>query len=156
MPLTIRESGKGNKDFENPKPGVYTAVFESFTDLGMQPGYNPGEMREKLRCRWQLGETDSAGNRFTVIKEYTKSLNEKSNLRKDLEAIFGAFDEQDLRAGVDIDSYIGKGCQLAVDEKISKSGNPYTIVTALMPLGQGMEPLQLEVTEPAEDDEPPF
>ena len=153
MGFTIKDE-RERKSFEQPKPGVYTAICTEVRDLGMVPGYNPGETKHALRLRWELGDTDSAGNRFTVVKEYTASLNEKANLRKDLEAWLGAFDEQDIKAGVDLDELvINKSCQLSVGERTSKQGNPYTVVNAIMPLGPGMEPL--EPLTPSED-EPPF
>lgn len=150
----MKITGGSGRDFENPKPGQYSAVFHSFQDLGMQPGYQGGPEKEKIRVRWQLNELDSTGERFTVIKEYTKSLNEKSNLRKDLERVFGAFDAQDIKAGIDVEELcIGKPCFIEIDEKISKQGNEYTVVTSVNKPYPGMEEIELQR---GSDDEIPF
>lgn len=147
------KSNKEQRDFEQPKPGLHVGRCVSLTDLGMQPGYEPGTEKHKIRLKWKLAELDSAGSNLSIIKEYTASLGERANLRKDLQAWFGPINEEDVKEGIDVESMVvGEPCQLSVTEKTSKQGNIYMVVTAIMPIAQGQEAPELD----AEEVETPF
>ena len=71
-----------------PAPeGLHRAVCVDVIDRGILPGYQ-GKETHKIDILWQIEARDPEADneRFRVLKRYTLSLNEKSNLSKDLEA----------------------------------------------------------------------
>jgi hypothetical protein len=84
--------------------------------------------------------TDSDGQKHSgpavVGKQYTLSLNEKANLRADLEAWRGrTFTDQEL-AGFDVKQVLGKSCQLGIVHN-ANNGKTYANVKAVMGLPKG-------------------
>ena len=90
----------------------------------------PHEMRE-----W--GE-DKFESPMSISKEYTLSMHEKSNLRKDLESWRGkSFNDNELP--FDVTQLIGKCCNLSVIHKSNKSGNEYAYIGGISSLTKGTE-----------------
>jgi hypothetical protein len=84
MALIIQEDP--NK-FPLPPEGLHKAVCVDAVDLGeLDTRFGS---KHKLSLIFELEEVDQEGKRFIVGKRYTWSLNEKSNLRKDLERWLG-------------------------------------------------------------------
>jgi hypothetical protein len=103
----------GGADFEMPTTGVQRAICINYFDIGLQPGFNEGDSpKEQIVVLWELEETDSKGQHFTISRFYTKSIHEKSNLGKDLVSWRGKPFTDDERAGFDLDNLKGKPCQL--------------------------------------------
>lgn len=76
---------------------------------------------------------------MVISKEYTVSLHEKSNLRKDLESWRGAsFTPQELN-GFDLESLLGQPCNVSILQKMAKNGNEYANVVGLGKLTKGVE-----------------
>lgn len=73
---------------------------------------------------------------FTVSKEYTLSLGDKSNLYPIVKGIVGDIPE-DVRFSFDIEELIGKPCLLTISHKDSQNGKFVSIDTA-SPLMKGM------------------
>jgi len=91
---------------------------------------------------WELPdekiEIDEEEKPRAISKEYTLSLSEKANLRKDLQAWRGkAFTEEEL-AGFDMQNVLGKGCQLQVIHTES-NGKTYSNIASIMGLPKGMK-----------------
>lgn len=132
----IAKSGGGN--FKPAPTGVHIGVCVDVVDLGMKP--TPWGDKHKIRVVWQIEELMDNGKPFLVSKPYTLSLNEKANLRKDLESWRGrAFTEQESD-GFDMEAVIGKNCLLNVQQKVTGE-NTYANVTGVMPLKRGMTPI---------------
>lgn len=129
-------------DFTPPPPGTHIARCIRVIDLGTHTSEYNGQTNTKRQCLigWELptelmqgGEFD--GKPFVVSKFYTQSLNEKANLRKDLETWRGrAFTAVELD-GFDAKNVLGKPCLVTVvlgDKKKSK-------VTSVTSVPKGMQ-----------------
>ena len=145
MSMIAKES-KGTS-IPNLADGVYTAISSMMIDLGVQRNEKFDKDQRKFILIWnvvgemvKIGEVEAPR---TISKEYGFSLNEKSNLRKDLEAWRGrAFTEEELAAFY-LSNIMNKGCQLQIINKES-NGKSYNNIAGIMALAKGMdiEPLQ--------------
>jgi len=82
--------------------------------------------------------------RFVVTKTYTASLNEKANLRKDLESWRGRpFTVEELQ-GFDLEKVVKAPCMLNLVAQTTKAGKTWTGIAAIMPLAKGAEKLDVE------------
>lgn len=93
--------------------GLHSAVLVDAVDLGQQE--SKFGTKHKLSLVFETQLQDDEGKSFILVKRYTWSLHEKSNLRKDLERFRGLkFTLEELTDGVDLESYIGMSCQILV------------------------------------------
>lgn len=141
---------EGNSNIPRLENGVYTAISSMLIDIGGQKSPLDNNVRRKFMIVWNIvGEYVEVNNEQlprVMSKEYTLSLNEKSNLRKDLQAWRGqAFTEEELQ-GFDLLTVMNKPCQLQIINE-EKNGKNYNNISAIMALPKGMkvEPLK-EVT----------
>jgi len=130
------------RDFEPIPTGVQQAVCSAIHDLGMQEGF-AGKPTHKLAIVWELEERrtegEFAGTRFIVCKTYTASLNERSNLSKDLESWRGKAFTPDERTGFELDVLLGVNCNLNLVEKTSNSGRTFVNVASITGLHKGQK-----------------
>ena len=126
-------------DFEYPPVGTHVARCFKIIDIGTQHGEINGQAktRNQILVYWELpNEKMQDGSIFIVSKFYTNSVNEKSNLCKDLEAWRGGIKFTDKeREGFDLSAILGKPCMLSVTAKKSGDG---TQVGAVMAVPKGM------------------
>ena len=118
-----------SKDWEIPADGLYQAVLADVVDLGTQ-STNFGD---KLRARFVyiLSETDSEGRPFRLMQQLNQSLHEKSGMYKVVRRLLGKEPGESL----EMDSLIGKQCQLDVVQNEGKEGKIYAnVVTVLSPV----------------------
>ena len=114
--------------FEPCPAGTHLAVCISVVDLGTHEQEYQGERysSRQLMLTWELpDEPMESGEPYTISKWYNFSMNEKSNLRKDLEAWRGVpFTAANLGPDGDfeIDRLLGKGCLLNVIAKPTGKG----------------------------------
>jgi hypothetical protein len=138
MALIAKDSGGGN--FELTPAGNHIGVCYMVCDLGDQETTFNGETKtqRKVRISWELpGELMSDGRPFSVSKNYTLSLSEKANLRKDLESWRGrAFTDEEL-AGFDLFNVLGKACMVNVIHE-SANNKTYAVVASVASLPKGM------------------
>ena len=142
---------KQNK-FKLVSEGFHQAVCKGIYDLGLQENnYKDNKKTEhKVIIAWELDErvTDEGehkGKRYVLTREYTVSLYEKANLRRDLSSWRGRdFTEQELQ-GFDLKSIIGANCWL----EVVHNGEYANIksVKIFKPLMQGQELPQKMVVE---------
>lgn len=130
-------------DFQPCPAGVHQAVCVDVVDLGLLPSKflnkdGTPKKQHKIRIVWQVEELrEQDGKPYIVQKRYTNSLDDRANLRKDLESWLGrAFTEAELE-GFDTDVLLGVNCLLSVQHNV-KGSETYADVTALMPLRKGM------------------
>jgi len=138
MPLIASNDGKA---FTPAPEGLHPAVCVDIVDMGDQPNkFKPGTTQHKCRIVWQIEETDptNENKRFIVSGFYTVSLNEKANLRKDLENWRGRKFSTEELAGFDLEKLIGVNCQINVVHYAKPDGPTYANVEAIVPLGKGM------------------
>lgn len=138
MALTVKKTGG---DFELAPEGNHVAVCYMVIDLGEQQTVWNGDVKHshKIRFGWELSnEPMSDGRPFGVFKDYTASLNDKANLRKDLQSWRGrAFTEEELD-GFDVFNVLGAPCMINVVHSVSeKNGNTYANVASIAPLPKG-------------------
>ncbi len=129
--MQVKDNGQ---DFEAIPTGVQQAVCSAIHDLGMQPGFQ-GKIQHKVAIVWELDELrkegDFAGQRFIVCKTYNATLNERSNLSKDLESWRGTAFTPEQRAGFELDSLLGSNCNLNMVEKTNTTGRTYVNIAGI-------------------------
>ena len=93
----------------------------------------------KVRITWELNEMMSDGRPFSISREYTASIGDKANLRKDLEAWRGRpFSAEELR-NFSLENVLGAPCLLGIVHKPSKDNSKvYANVGSIMALPKGM------------------
>lgn len=127
-------------EFKKLEDGVYTAVSSMLIDLGIQNNEKFGKKQRKIIIVWQIiGETieiDEEEKPRIISKEYTLSLNEKSTLRKDLQAWRGkAFSLEELE-GFDLVNILNKPCQIQIINE-ERNNKTYPNVVAIMAMPKG-------------------
>lgn len=115
---------KQEKSYIDPPPGVHLAVAVDVTDP--QDYKTSFGVKSRLRLVWEIEEKmtegEHAGKPYLANKFYTPSLNERSNLYKDLTSWRGkAFTEAELK-GFDLEKLLGVSCQLVISEYIDGKG----------------------------------
>ena len=140
MPIMVSDKGGGN--FTPAPVGQHAVVCCDVADLGLQQT-NFG-MKDQVRIYWMLAEKMEDGRPFLITRTYTASLNEKSNLRKDLEAWRNApFKEEEL-GGFDLEKLIGVPALVQVAHRESKNGNIYANIQSIMLLPKNMKPPEID------------
>ena len=139
-------AGNGGGDFEQCPAGSFAARCYQIIDLGHQTFEWKGEAKvaPKVRITWELNEMMQDGRPFSISKEYTASIGDKANLRKDLEAWRGRpFSAEELR-NFSLENVLGAPCLLGVVHKPSKDGSKmYANVGSVMALPKGMSAPEL-------------
>ena len=117
------------KEFKLAPVGNHLGRLYRVIDLGTQMRDFEGKvnMQRRVKFFWELHGEDDVGLPLTTddgkpliqSAEYTWSLNEKSNLRRDLEAWRGkVFDDLELK-GFDIKNVLGKFCMVNITHRES-------------------------------------
>lgn len=129
-----------------PPAGTHVARCYSIIDLGTQTIEYMGEEKDlhQVRVTWELPEEkavfkeENGEQPFVLSKDYTLSLYEKANLRRDLESWRGRqFTEAEL-AGFDISKLIGVPCLLSVVHKTTQKGKTFANISSVSALAKGM------------------
>lgn len=139
MPVA-KSSGGG--DFTPVPVGNHPARCYGVISLGTQPG---GQFPDafKVLVMWEIpGETierDGKRQPMSINREYTLSLSEKANLRKDLESWRGRpFTELELN-GFEVKNVIDAPCLLNIIHKPrAKDGKMQAKVASVSPLPKGL------------------
>lgn len=134
--MSTKVSGSSGKEFTPAPIGAHQAVCVDVIDKGLMD--TPWGQKRKIDIRWQISEDMENGKPFLVTKRYTASLNEKANLRKDLESWRGkAFTEAELEE-FDVDVLIGVNCLVNVIHNTDPKGRVWANVQTVTPLVKGM------------------
>lgn len=147
--MSMIASDNGGQSIPKLEGGVYTAVSSAIIDLGQQTSEKFGKTQRKFMMLWNVigEEVEVNGQKLarTMSKEYSFSLNEKSTLRKDLQAWRGkVFTDEELR-GFNLLNIINKPCQLQILLE-EKNGKQYNNIASIMALPKGMTVNLLEDT----------
>lgn len=128
--LIIKEE---KTEFPLAPDGLQDAVLVDVVDLGELD--TPWGAKHKLSLVWELEDTGEEGKHFIVTKRYTWSLNEKSNLRKDLERWRGSkFTKEELENGIDMETYIGLNATLFISHNESEEhGKTFANIETILP-----------------------
>lgn len=135
--MAIIASAKPNH-FDPVSQGVHTAVCTAVIDIGEQYNATFNNISRKVLLTWEITDETiwiegEERPRF-ISKEYTMSLSEKANLRRDLESWRGKkFSENEL-VGFDLINILGKGCQI----QVIHNDKGYANIAGIMSLPKGM------------------
>lgn len=149
MGFVASDSGGGN--FKRVPSGVHIGRCYSLIDLGTQltSGQFGEKMQHKIRIGWELFGEDETGAPLTVevdghempmviSKNYTVSLHEKANLRKELAQWRGRdFTEEEAKA-FDISKLVGAYCMVNVTTS-ETNGKTYSNVAGLTPIPSALK-----------------
>ena len=129
--------------------GVYTAISSAIIDLGNQTSEKFQKTQRKFMMLWNIvGEVVEVNGEIlprTMSKEYSFSLNEKSTLRKDLQAWRGkVFTEEELK-GFNLLNILNKACQLQIILE-EKNNRQYNNIASIMALQKGSQIEELNNT----------
>ncbi len=154
MGFVAKDSGGGN--FKRVPAGVHIGRCYSLIDLGTQltNGQYGEKLQHKMRIGWELFGEDEEGKPLTVevegkempmviSKNYTMSLGEKANLRKDLAAWRGKDFTDEEAKSFDISKLVGAYCMVNVTTS-ETNGKTYSNVAGLTPI-----PAALKNAKPA-------
>lgn len=147
--MSMIASDNGGITIPKLEGGVYTAVSKAIIDLGNQISEKFGKTQRKFMLLWEIpGETIEVNGEILnrqISKEYSFSLGEKSNLRKDLQAWRGkTFTDEELQ-GFNLLNILNRACQLQI-LLVENNGKQYNNIGAIMALPKGMEGQTLENT----------
>jgi hypothetical protein len=144
--MSLSVSDKGGGDFKPVPAGTHRAICTMIADMGVQPSARFAP-KPKVYIRFELPDevtewTDKEGNRRTgpmvIGKQYTASLSEKANLRRDLEGWRGRlFTEAELKK-FDLKNILGAPAMIGVTHNVS-GGKTYANLASIMGLAKGMD-----------------
>jgi len=127
-------------EFEHPEDGTYLAVCVGAIQLGTQQvkDFKTGNLKDQSQFRlvWQLvTEQTTEGRAMVVMKKYTYSDSDNSNLVKDLRS-WGLLKKDQAASEFDMAEVLGKPCQVSVS---TKEGSSFTNVDTVIPVMKGVK-----------------
>lgn len=140
----IVKAGSG-KVTELVPSGTHVGRCYSMIHIGTVEWEYQGEKKfsDKVRLTFELPhETREFGGEekpMVISKEYTVSLHEKSNLRKDVEMWRGASLTNADLSGFDLTDLLEQPCNITVVQKTAKTGNEFSMIGGLGALTKGTE-----------------
>ena len=140
--LTVSAESSGT--FEMCPAGPVAARCNCLIDLGTQQSDYQGETKSqrKLLISWELAETRTDGDPFTISRRFGLSLHEKSALRGFLQAWRGRpFTDEEL-AGFDLRRLLNAPCLLNIVHT-ERNGKSYANIQSVTPLPKGMSAPEL-------------
>jgi len=143
MAIIIKSTEKVKKELT--PSGTHIARCFSMIHIGTQNFEYQGESKKSNRIRLsfeiphELRVFNDVEKPLVIDKEFTLSLHEKSNLRKDLESWRGkAFTKKELE-NFDITNLIGAPCNISIIHKESNSGKLFAFISNISKLSKGVE-----------------
>lgn len=145
--MAITASASSGAKRELIPEDTYIARCYRMVHIGTYEDEYMGEPKvvNKVRLTWELPTelrvfNEEKGEQPMVIdKEYTLSMHEKSNLRKDLESWRGQGFSEDDASGFDVTKLIGAYCFLGIIHRFTKKGVEYATVGSISKLPKGYE-----------------
>ena len=132
MSLIVKNS---KKDFQPAPEGLQRAVCCDVVDLGVVE--TKFGRKRMYQIRWQSEELQEDGKPYLILQRYAPSLHKKSNLRRDLESWRGKpFTEAETEQ-LDLETLLGKNCQINIVHNRSDDGTTYANVKAIVPAAKG-------------------
>ncbi len=131
------------KPRETHPEGQFAAVCVDLISMGMRVNEFQGHesASESIVFVFATGEKNTSGFDFFVSAEMTLSMSPKAKLPKFLTGWRGkAFTTDELAAGVQLGTMVGKTALLSLVGKVSAAGNPRVDIETIMPLPKGMIP----------------
>ena len=152
--MAINATDNGGTEFAPAPEGTHLARCTQVIDLGTLFSKYYGKWSHKVLLGWELcnelkeRDDGESGDPHLVWNQYSLSLHQNANLRRDLESWRGrAFTADELR-GFDISALLGVPCMLSLVHSDGDGGKVYANVQAVMALPKGTEvPAQMTETK---------
>ena len=148
MSLTV--NANSSSTIEPVPQGTHLAVCSMLVDLGVQFNKNYNNQQRKVLIGWEIPDEtytfEGQQKPKMVYNRYTASLNDGSNLRRDLAAWRGRDFTPDELSAFDLHNIVGKSCYINVIHNDS-NGRVYANISSIMALPKGTK--QGELSEPA-------
>lgn len=138
---------KNQSTYELVPAGNHVARCYRVIHIGTIPETYMGE--EKMMNKIMIGfellnekkvfKEERGEEPYVISREYTFSMNEKSNLRKMIEGMYGIVFHNEEAEAFDFLNLIGEACLVNVVHKKSGKGNDYAVITGASPIPKGME-----------------
>src|SRR5690554_2628967 len=140
MSLIIKDE---KAEFPLAPDGLLDAVLVDVVDLGELD--TPRGPKHKLSLVFELEDTNDEGKHYIVVKRYTWSLNEKYNLRKDLERWHGTkFSSEELNQGINMELLIGLNASLFISHNETDE-KTYANIETVLPRKRGSKTLLFDL-----------
>lgn len=139
--MKFSASNTESREFQNPSTGPVSAVLIQIVDLGTQKTTWQGEEKfaKKVKFIFEIDEQMNDGRPFTVNRDFTASLHEKSALRTFLESWKGQkFSDEEL-GKFDPKSLLGKACTLNL---VTSKDGKYVNIDSASKLMKGIQPIK--------------
>lgn len=127
----------GGGDFERTPAGNHIARAYSLVDIGEQDG-DYGVKHQIIITFELVNEKMADGRPFAISKFYTLSLNEKANLCKDIESMFGKKMPDDAKLDFDFNKILNHACMVNVVATKKADGKDGEKIDGITPLPKGM------------------
>lgn len=137
--FTAKASNTEGKAFELPPTGAHPAVLVGLFDLGTHSHTFQGDTKRarKLYFVWELtAEHTKEGETFLVGRDFTWSLNKKSNLRPFIESWVGESLREDQE--FDFGSLLSQPCQITLKGKAIGENKKVVEVSGICPPMRGL------------------
>lgn len=131
--MGLTATNKGN--YTPPPADVHLACCVGVYDMGTQVT-NFGA-KKQVKLVWELDCLKDNGQRYTISKDFTPSMNEKAALRKLIESWSGKKLTDEQSKEFDIGTLLGKSCQLQVIHN-----GEYANVGAIIKLPANAQPMK--------------
>ena len=127
--------------------GNHVARCYSMIEIGTITENVMGEDKDlhKVRVTFELPselrvfKEENGEQPMVISKEYTLSMHEKANLRKDLESWRGKGFTEEEALSFDITALLGVSCMINIIHKTSKKGDDYSIISGITPVPNGLD-----------------
>lgn len=132
-----------SREYELVPSGTHIATCFSMVHIGTIEQEYLGEKKlaNKVRLSFEIpAEIREYGGidlPMSISKEYTLSMYDKANLRKDLESWRGKGFTDAEATNFDITNLLGVSCMISVVHRVSKLGNEYAVISTISPLMKG-------------------
>ena len=143
MALIAKASGDGGSFTPVPE-GMHLARCYRIVDMGTQAGEYQGKptMAYKVMLQFEVHGENNEGKKLvtakneplSISKNYTLSLGDKANLRKDLQAWRGRQFTMDELKGFELKNVLGAWALLNVAKAAGNDGKEYTNIVAINPV----------------------
>tara|TARA_R110002020_G_scaffold328548_2_gene544470 strand:- start:495 stop:1109 length:615 start_codon:yes stop_codon:yes gene_type:complete len=146
--MAIIAKSKGNTERTLAPIGNHLARCVKMIHIGTAEETIQGTVKKlnKVKLSWELPDEthvfkeENGAEPFMVSKEYTLSMSDRANLRKDLESWRGKGFTEKQAEEFDITVLLGIPCMINVIHKTAKSsGNNYVVVSGITPLPKRVE-----------------
>ena len=146
--MAIIAKSKGTTERTLAPTGNHLARCVKMIHIGTSEENIQGTVKKlnKVKLSWELPDEthvfkeEKGAEPFMVSKEYTLSMSDRANLRKDLESWRGKGFTEKQASNFDITVLLGIPCMINVIHRTAKSsGNEYVVVSGITPLPKRVE-----------------